>query len=161
MHPLAWLVPIKKAFLPSHPPPPPPSFSFQKHRDRLYLWYFPHGIPLPPPPEPMLYLDKLHLFFYLSFPWPFERIAQFVLYRVLYDHVRFSCPICISRPASSSLAELFLIVSTYPHSVRPDGGAGRLYLYDCYTRFMLGYPHIACYCSRLILPLTDVQWRAI
>ena len=54
-----------------------------------------------------------------------------------------------------------LFLSTYPHSVCPDGGAGRVYLCDCYTRFMLGYPCIACYCTRLILPQTDVQWRAI
>jgi len=54
-----------------------------------------------------------------------------------------------------------LFLSTYQHSVCPDGGAGRVYLCDCYTRFMLGYPRIACYCTRLILPQTDVQWRAI
>jgi len=52
-------------------------------------------------------------------------------------------------------------LSTYPHSVCPNGGARRLYLCDCYTRFMLGYPRIACYCTRLTLPQTDVQWRAI
>lgn len=36
----------------------------------------------------------------------------------------------------------------------------RVYLCDSYTRCMVGYPRMTCYCSRPMLPLTDVQWRA-
>lgn len=62
-----------------------------------------------------------------------ELLMQFILFHVLYDHVRFSCRIFISllpQPKSSQtlLACLVFLPPTFPFSVTPHGGV-RLFMW--------------------------------
>lgn len=155
MYPLSWFVPIKKAFLTPLPHSP---IQFSETSEQTVPLIFPAS-----------------KFFFPSHLISRQTSSLFppLLSLPVWAPHSICCVSCSVWSCEVFMSDLYLSASvitngacslflpTYPHSVCPDGGAGRVYLCDCYTRFMLGYPRIACYCTRLILPQTDVQWRAI
>lgn len=153
MYPLSLFIPTKKRFIcsPFHVWETLPHISDITRTGNFVFHY--------------TYIDQLRLFPSLSVclcACAFQLHVQFILFRVLCDHVGFPCRIFISheRPHhqccllvccfSTPLPTLFLLMAV------------RVYLCDCCMRFMLGYPRItSCYYIGPTPPLLNFQWRTI
>lgn len=125
MYPLSWFIPIKKTFF--YPP-----FTFFKN-PATYL-IIPSWNILSPLYDMGVGRKTPSLFrpsFF--FPCAVEFLMQFILFRVLYDHVRFSCRIFISvlpqpRSSPTPVACLTFRTPTLLLSVTPHGGV-RLFMW--------------------------------
>lgn len=161
MYPLSWFIPIKKPVFYPHPPYIFRNFAAHIHNNSLMEYFVPiirYGHRLG-----RLHLSSCSLLFCAA-----ERLTQFILFRVVYDHVRFSCRIFISllpqpQPTPTLLACLMFLPPTFLLSVTPHGGV-RLFMWLLHAiHAWLPAHNVAgpCYYTRPTLLLPYIQWRAI